>query len=115
MNWISVTDKIPDKGNFLVVVNNGGKYFITICDRVSAFTQKSVAWRFMDSRQPVLDEDNKNGEHIPYWSELPEVPVHIRKCKDCDACHFVRKERYECWGVKEPFEIKDINQYCTEY
>lgn len=22
---------------------------------------------------------------------------------------------YECWGVKEPFEIDDINKECTEY
>ena len=22
---------------------------------------------------------------------------------------------YECWGVKEPFEISDINKECTEY
>jgi hypothetical protein len=22
---------------------------------------------------------------------------------------------YECWGVKDRFEIDDINQECTEY
>lgn len=50
------------------------------------------------------------------------------KCKDCDACHLVTRTRwnpqkqcmqevqvYECWGVKETFEIKDINTECTEY
>ena len=50
------------------------------------------------------------------------------KCKDCDCCHltsrtrwdaqkqcFKKVEVYECWGVREPFEIKDINTECTEY
>ena len=50
------------------------------------------------------------------------------KCKDCEACHLASYTRwnphkqcmhevkvYECWGVKEPFEIDDINQECTEY
>ena len=50
------------------------------------------------------------------------------KCKECSACHLCsyirwnpRKqcmgqvEVYECWGVKEPFEIIDINRECTEY
>ena len=50
------------------------------------------------------------------------------KCKDCDCCHLTSYTRwnaqkhcmqevqvYECWGVKETFEIKDINRECTEY
>ena len=50
------------------------------------------------------------------------------KCKECDACHLTfytrwNKEKlcmntvevYECRGVKEPFEITDINRECTEY
>lgn len=50
------------------------------------------------------------------------------KCKDCDCCHSVTYTRrnaqqqcmqdvnvYECLGVKEPFEITDINRECTEY
>ena len=51
----------------------------------------------------------------------------VVKCKDCDCCHKVTHLRYvpqyglrdvevyECWGVREPFEIKDINTECTEY
>ena len=48
------------------------------------------------------------------------------KCKDCKCCHEVVRKRwrnddwetvriYECWGVREPFEIKDIEGECTEY
>ena len=44
------------------------------------------------------------------------------KCRDCPSCHrVVRTERdrniikYMCWGVKEPFEINNINKDCTEY
>lgn len=50
------------------------------------------------------------------------------KCKECDACHLCSYTRwnpeeqcmnqidvYECWGVREPFEISDINRECTEY
>ena len=50
------------------------------------------------------------------------------KCKDCECCHLVARRRwdseiqdfqdkpvYECWGVRESFEIMDINRECTEY
>ena len=50
------------------------------------------------------------------------------KCRNCDCCteveytewdytirKFVRKTYYECWGVKEPFRITDIDRECTEY
>lgn len=48
------------------------------------------------------------------------------KCSECLACHKVtynrwthngtaQIEKYECWGVREPFEITDINKECTEY
>ena len=48
------------------------------------------------------------------------------KCKECKSCQKVIKKRwvqtewveypaYECWGVKEPFEISDVNHECTEY
>ena len=47
-------------------------------------------------------------------------------CSECSACHkvtynrrtrngAVQIEKYECWGVREPFEIMDINKECTEY
>lgn len=50
------------------------------------------------------------------------------KCSECSACRLVSYRRwnsekqdfdnvpvYKCCGVKEPFEITDINQECTEY
>lgn len=50
------------------------------------------------------------------------------KCKECDCCHLTTYTRwndqkqcmhkvsvYECRGVKEPFEIPDINHECYEY
>ena len=50
------------------------------------------------------------------------------KCKECDCCHSTTYTRwnaqkqclqnvqiYECVGVKEPFEIPDINHECYEY
>ena len=48
------------------------------------------------------------------------------KCSECSACHKVtynrrtrhgitQIEKYECWGVREPFEIMDVNKECTEY
>ena len=50
------------------------------------------------------------------------------KCRECDCCHEVILNRwssdnqcwtketvYQCWGVKEPFVIADINQECSEY
>lgn len=50
------------------------------------------------------------------------------KCTDCPYCHEVPYRRwsaltqrfedvyvFECWGVREPFEITDINRECTEY
>lgn len=50
------------------------------------------------------------------------------KCKECECCHLTSYTRwdsqkqcmrdvevYECFGVKEPFEIADVNQVCSEY
>lgn len=41
------------------------------------------------------------------------------KCKDCNACKkglwASKPDAYICIGVKEPFEILDIEQECTEY
>ena len=45
------------------------------------------------------------------------------KCKDCSCCPEVVYQygddkavrTYQCWGVSEPFEIKDIHVECTEY
>ena len=50
------------------------------------------------------------------------------KCIDCDCCHeavrcrwnglagqYENVSQYYCWGVPEPFEIKDVNAECTEY
>ena len=41
------------------------------------------------------------------------------KCKNCTACckGFWKSspDTYVCIGVKEPFEISDINTECTEY
>lgn len=49
------------------------------------------------------------------------------KCCECDACRAVTKQRWvrgegfisyrvqECWGVKHPFVIQDVNQECTQY
>lgn len=41
------------------------------------------------------------------------------KCKDCHACKkgfwAIKPEAYICIGVKEPFEINDINNECTEH
>lgn len=50
------------------------------------------------------------------------------KCIECDCCHEVTLSRWssvekrwieesvhQCWGVKEPFVVKDINKECTEY
>lgn len=50
------------------------------------------------------------------------------KCKECKCCQevtlsswssidhcWVKKNVYQCWGVKEPFVIKDTNVECTEY
>lgn len=41
------------------------------------------------------------------------------KCKDCDSCRkgfwASKPEAYICIGVKEPFEVTDINHECTEY
>jgi hypothetical protein len=36
------------------------------------------------------------------------------KCKNCNSCVDVISEQW-CYGVKEPFKIKDIEQDCTEY
>ena len=50
------------------------------------------------------------------------------KCKECNCCHEVILNRWssdnqcwttetvnQCWGVKEPFIISNIDQECTEY
>ena len=50
------------------------------------------------------------------------------KCRECNCCHealltrwssidecYTTKYVHECWGVKEPFIIKNINIECTEY
>ena len=50
------------------------------------------------------------------------------RCIECDACHERKitvypagngqpsvEVKYLCWGVREPFEISDIYQKCTEY
>jgi hypothetical protein len=50
------------------------------------------------------------------------------KCRECECCHevilnkwspingkWITKTVQQCWGVKEPFEIEDINVECTEY
>lgn len=41
------------------------------------------------------------------------------KCRECSCCHkgywASSPDVYVCTGVKEPFEIYDINQECSEY
>ena len=50
------------------------------------------------------------------------------KCKECNCCHevpltrwssidrcYTTKYVHECWRVREPFIIEDINVECTEY
>ena len=50
------------------------------------------------------------------------------RCINCDCCHegvccewnsmtcqYENVSKYYCWGVPEPFEIKDANVECTEY
>ena len=50
------------------------------------------------------------------------------KCRECNCCHevlltrwssidkcYTTKYVHECWGVQEPFIIKNINIECTEY
>lgn len=49
------------------------------------------------------------------------------KCCECSSCREVTRRRWvrgkgfvdfkfkECWGVKHPFEIKDVNQECIVY
>lgn len=41
------------------------------------------------------------------------------KCKDCDSCIAIyyrgEHQYYQCIGVKEPFQIDNIEQECTEY
>lgn len=38
------------------------------------------------------------------------------QCKNCSACHYIPNiNKHECWGVKEPFRIDDINMKCSEY
>lgn len=41
------------------------------------------------------------------------------RCINCDACikgyHKDEPEKYFCIGVKEPFEIQDVNGKCSEY
>lgn len=49
-------------------------------------------------------------------------------CRDCDCCHtteftkwnsgklkFEKVKAYQCYGVKEPFEIPDLNHECYAY
>ena len=41
------------------------------------------------------------------------------KCRECSSCQkgywASNPEAYVCIGVKEPFEIMDVNAECTEY
>lgn len=37
------------------------------------------------------------------------------RCKDCPSLHYSDDGRYICWGVREPFQIDDINRKCSEY
>jgi hypothetical protein len=50
------------------------------------------------------------------------------KCRDCDCCHkteftrwnagklkFDKIKVHQCYGVKEPFEIPDLNHECYAY
>ena len=50
------------------------------------------------------------------------------KCRDCDCCRtteftkwnadklkFEKVEAHQCYGVKEPFEIPDLNHECYAY
>lgn len=50
------------------------------------------------------------------------------KCRECECCQevilnrwsssnncWIKENVHQCWGVKEPFEIEDINVECTEY
>lgn len=41
-------------------------------------------------------------------------------CRNCSSCMFSHSDKngkpvYRCIGVREPFEIEDINKECTEY
>ena len=50
------------------------------------------------------------------------------KCRECNFCHevilskwspsdecWIKETVQQCWGVKEPFVIEDIDIECTEY
>lgn len=50
------------------------------------------------------------------------------KCRDCSCCHQLEMTRwdqyklkwikfaiYQCWGVKEPFELLDLDCECPAY
>lgn len=50
------------------------------------------------------------------------------KCRECECCHevilnrwsssnncWIKENVHQCWGVKEPFVIKNIDVECTEY
>lgn len=51
-----------------------------------------------------------------YMSFCKELNKDKKRCINCNACHKVGENKYECWGVKHPFTITNIqNAYCTEY
>ena len=61
-------------------------------------------------------------------TERSTVGYGLRICQSCNCCHLVERPRwnpdtrkeekesfYECWGVSEPFKIKDITAPCAAY
>lgn len=59
---------------------------------------------------------NGNWKKVEFiWNEV----VGSLKCKDCNVCQkgFFKSQpnKYVCVGVKEPFVINDIENYCAEY
>jgi len=65
----------------------------------------------------IEDVENEFKEAVnDYLDFCKEMNKEKKACIDCDACHKVGENKYECWGSKHPFVIFNIhNAYCTEY
>lgn len=67
-NWISVKDRMPEDGRFVLVVNDDGKMMI------AKYESEAVRWeyKYINYDWDVWDDEEQGP--ICYWMPLPNLP-----------------------------------------
>ncbi len=71
--WVSVKDRLPDDGKFVLVCNDEGKMM------VAKYESEVIHWEYKYTNYDwdVWDDDEQGP--VCYWMPLPEPPEEVQK------------------------------------